>query len=92
VSALAAHGDVLAMILASTGLIVWLDARTRRAFRPMEASIVRIDARLEIIGARLDARLKVIEARFAAMDAKKNGGDHVAVDNPHLIEQPALRN
>jgi hypothetical protein len=80
-SALAGHSDVLAAIFALTGFIVWIDVRTRRSFRSMEASLVRIDA-----------RLVVIEARFAALGARKNGGDHVAVDNPHLIEQPALRN
>jgi hypothetical protein len=77
---LASQGGVFVTILASTGMIVWLDARTRRAFRSMTASLVRIDARLGII-----------EARFAALDAKKNGGDHVAVDHPQLIEHHALR-
>jgi hypothetical protein len=63
-SALAAHGDVLAAILALTGFIVWIDVRTRRSFRSMEATLVRIDA-----------RLVVIEARFAALGAKRNGAD-----------------
>jgi hypothetical protein len=66
---------ILAAILAPTGLIVWLEARSRRALRSIETSLDRIDA-----------RLTAIEARFAALDAKRNGGDHVAVDHPQLVE------
>jgi hypothetical protein len=66
---------LLLSIIAQTGLLVWLDARSRRAW--------------VVFGDRLDAmiaRLDLLDARLAASDAKKNGGDHVAAGHPHLIE------
>jgi hypothetical protein len=43
---------IIAAILAQTGLLVWLEARSRRALRSVEASLGRIDARLGVIEAR----------------------------------------
>jgi hypothetical protein len=64
----------LAAILGLTGLIVWLDVRTSRVMRSMGGRLENIAARLEII-----------EARFAAVDFKKNGADHAAVEKPSLM-------
>jgi hypothetical protein len=82
---LASQVGILIAILAQTGLIVWFEARNRRMVRSIEISLSRLDTRLAGVGA-LDARLAAIEARFAALDTKRNGGDHVAVDHPYLIE------
>jgi hypothetical protein len=65
----------IAAILAEAGLLVRLGARSRHALRSGEASIGRVDARLGIM-----------EAGFAALDAKRNSGDHVPIGHPHLIE------
>jgi hypothetical protein len=71
---MSAAAIVIAVILAQTGLLVWLETRCRRAIRPVEASLTYIEA-----------WLGVIEARFAAWDAQCNDG-HVAVHHPRLIE------
>jgi hypothetical protein len=71
---MSAAAIVIAVILAQTELLVWLEALCRRAIRSVEASLNHIEA-----------RLGVIEARFAAWDAQRNGG-YVAVYHPRLIE------
>jgi hypothetical protein len=64
---------LLAAILVQTGLPVWLEARSCRTLRSIDAS-------------HIDARPTVIGARFMALDAERNGGAHVAVGHPRLIE------
>jgi hypothetical protein len=66
---------VVAILIAQTGLLVWLELRNRRGWR-------RIDAKLDAMIARLD----LFDARLAALSARKNGSDRVAADHPHLIE------
>jgi hypothetical protein len=66
---------IVAILFGQTGLLAWIELRNRRVHRSIMA---KLDAMI--------ARPDLLDARLAASDPKRNGGDHVAVDHPQLIE------
>jgi hypothetical protein len=71
---------VVAILIAQTGLVVWLELWNRQGWR-------RIEAKLEAEHVASVTRFDLFDARLASLIVKKNGGDHVAADHPHLIEK-----